>query len=139
VGIKTGRLKKETKKMIADQPIMVHRFVLVDDGYSDEPSYAHLLSYPFFSWIQSWRGRIDTLGRETWMVMTSEAGTTAQRSFTLLLPYMESGHPKTDDMVELYDLDGNNLGHFKVNMCIPYDWKTEVNIVLIAPSGGKMG
>lgn len=138
MGIKTSRLKRETKKIIEDQPIMVHRFVLVDDGYSDKPSYAHAISWPF-SWIQSWRGRIDTLGRETWMVMTSEAGTTAQRSFVLTLPYMEGGHPKTDDMIELYDLDGTKLGHFKVNMCTPNDWKTEVNVVLVAPSGGKMG
>ncbi len=138
MGIKTARLKKEVKRIIEDQPIMVHRFILLDEGYEDAPSWSNEVSWPF-SWVASWRGRLDTLGREVWQVLTSEAGTTAQRSFTLLLPYMSSGHPKTDDLIHLYDLDGNYLGEFKVNMCIPYDWKTEVNVVLVAPGSGKYG
>lgn len=136
--IKTSRLKKEIKKIIKDDPITIHRFVLVDDGYSDKASYAYLVSWPF-SWVQSWQGRIDTLGREVWMVMGSEAGQTAKRSFTLLLPYMASGYPKTDDMILLYDADGDLIGDFRVNMAITYPWKVEVNIQLIAPGSGKYG
>mgnify|MGYP001612227168 CR=1 FL=1 len=138
MAIKTKRLRKEVKKIIKDQPIIVHRFILLDDGYSDAPSWSGEVSWPF-SWIASWQGRIDTLGREVWQVMGSEGGQTAKRTFTLLLPYMESGHPTTNDMIELYDTDGNKLGDFRVNMTIAHDWKTEVNVELIAPGSGKYG
>ena len=52
---------------------------------------------------------------------------------------MKSGHPTTNDMIELYDTDGVKLGHFRVNMAIALDWKTELNIQLIAPGNGKWG
>jgi len=52
---------------------------------------------------------------------------------------MASGHPKTDDMIVLYDADGNKLGDFQVNMSIAETWKTELNVVLIAPGGGRWG
>ncbi len=136
--IKTTRLRRDIKKIIEDQPIIVHRFVLVDDGYSDPPVWSGEVSWPF-SWSNSYQGRIDTLGRETWLVMGSEAGQTAKRSFTLLLPYMASGYPKTDDMILLYDADGDLIGDFRVNMAITYPWKVEVNVQLIAPGGGKYG
>lgn len=136
--IKTSRLKKEIKKIINDQPITVHRFLVLDDGISDPPSWG---SYPRwqYSWVASWEGRIDTLGREVWLTMGSEAGQTAKRSFTVLLPYIESGHPTTNDVLELYDANGDDLGSFRVLMAIAYDYKVELNVQLIAPGSGKFG
>jgi len=140
MAIKTTRLKRDIDKLIKDDPITVHRFVLLmkGDGHSDAASYSHLVSWPY-SWISSWQGRLDTLGREVWQEMGSEAGVAIHRSFTVLLPYMASGHPQVDDMIELYDSDRNNLGEFRVMMCVAYSYKTEVNVQLTAPGEGIYG
>lgn len=116
--------RKAIKKIIEDDPYIIHRYVLMSgDGITTGPSW---------SWAGSWRGRRDTLGRETWAIFTSEAGSAGKRSFVLLLPYT-ANPPEADDRILVYDEAGNAAGEFRVNFVVKYAHKIDVNVEQIAP------
>ena len=116
--------RRAVKKIIADDPFVIHRYVLMEgDG---------ILTSPSWSWAGSWRGRMDTLGRETWGIWTTEAGSGAKKSFVILIPYTDTP-PETDDRVVVYDDDGNEVGEFRVNFVVNYRHKVAINVEQITP------
>jgi len=116
--------RKAIKKIIEDDPKVIHRYVLMSgDGITTGPSW---------SWAGSWRGRIDTLGRETWAIFTSEAGSAGKRSFIVLLPYT-ANPPEADDRILVYNEDGSQAGELRVNFVVKYHHKIDVNVEQIAP------
>ena len=123
--IRASRLRKDIKNIINDQPIMVYRYILITgDGVTTGNSYQA---------AGSWRGRIDTLGRNVWFAMENRMGEAAQRMFNLILPYNAEGID-VNDKVELFNLDGSSAGVFIVVWVEKFAdssgvvWKVECNI-----------
>jgi len=127
MSLKAARLRPDVQDIINDQPIVVHRYVLLaGDGVTTGNSW---------SWAGSWKGRRDTLGRDVWFAQRNVLGEAAQRTYTLLLPYTADANPITvGQRLELYGLTGASLGVFLVTWVLAYQdssgavWKVELNI-----------
>lgn len=126
-------LRRRDAKFIAKdalKPIILHRWVLIDQSIDYGP--------PSYSWAGSWETRLDTMGRETWFVETTEAATASKRSFAAILPYDPDDQTydpsliTTEDRLLLIDNDtGNEYGEFKVNLIYRTAVKVELNLELI--------
>jgi hypothetical protein len=126
--MKLTEKKALVNEMINDQPIVIHRYVLLSgDG---------VLSAFSWSWAGSWKGRRDTLGREVWFTeagpVTSRA---AKRSYNIVVPYSSDwpATPKMNDRIELVDTAGVNEGTYIVNNSTEYKdgadvWKVDLNV-----------
>lgn len=127
MSINAAPLRDDVSFIIGEQPIVVHRYVLLaGDGVTTGNSW---------SWAGSWRGRRDPMGRNVWFTQRNVLGEAAQRTYTLLLPYIANNNPiKPQQRIELNDLDGNSMGVFLVTWVLAYTdssgdvWKVELNL-----------
>ena len=126
--MKLSEKRKLVNSMIKDQPIVVHRWVMLSgDGVSSAFSW---------SWAGSWKGRKDTLGREVWFTMPGPVtARSAKRSYNVVIPYSEDwpSTPKMNDKIELVDTGGNSEGVYLVNNSTEYKdgdevWKVDLNV-----------
>lgn len=103
--MKAGPLRKDIKSIIDDQPLIVHRYILLaGDGVTTGNSW---------SWAGSWRGRRDTMGRSVWYTQRNELGEAGQRMYTLLLPWTANNREiEVGQRVELYSLAGTSEGEY---------------------------
>jgi len=127
------QLRNSSEEIAQEQPIAIHCWVLYDgDGVSGPLSW---------SWLGSWVGRIDRLGREVWFTMPGPASSNvAKRSFTVLIPYSTTfpNYPQMGNKVELFDSDGSSKGVFRVNFVDRYEidgevYKVELNVEELQP------
>lgn len=127
MSIKASPLRTDVKSIIDDQPIVVHRYVLMaGDGVTTGNSW---------SWAGSWRGRKDPMGRNVWFTQRNILGEAAQRTYTLLLPYTAGISDITvNQRIELNTLGGDSLGTFIITWVDEHAdssgnvWKVECNI-----------
>lgn len=127
------KLRRRDAKYIAQdalQPITLHRWALVGATTDYGPAS--------YSWAGSWATRLDTLGRETWAVETTEAATASKRSMVLIVPYdpdTQTWDPyqigTTDRLIMIDEGTGEEYAEFKVNLILKTASKVEINVELI--------
>jgi len=126
--MKLSEKRRLMKDMIDDQPIVIHRYVMISgDGVTSGYSW---------SWSGSWKGRRDTLGREVWFTEPGPVSSrVAKRSYNVLIPYTKE-FPVTPTMgnkIELVDMNGVSEGVYLVNNATEYKdggdlWKVDLNV-----------
>ena len=104
---KSANLVKLLKRVIKDQPLVIHRWVLKSgDGVNTSNAWSY-----YYSWV----GRIDTIGRGTWQTMMSPTGQSSASVLVVTIPY-EVGQdaPVPEDKIVLFYPTGVSAGTYRV-------------------------
>lgn len=106
IRIRASRLRKQVERIIAHQPIYLTRWVRSSGGGTSAYSYVY---------DSSWLVRRDPQGRNVWGTLPTSAGTVAEQTTVITVPYVEGQTPPgPQDQIILLDLAGNDLGTFQV-------------------------